>query len=640
MEVHPELQDKLDSLPAVPGIYIYRDRDERVIYVGKSVNLRNRVRSYFHTSAQRDAKTQELVSRVHDLEFILTDSELEALILECELIKRYRPRYNVRLKDDKRYPYIKITWQEDYPRIYATRRMEQDGSRYYGPYTSAGAVYQTLDLLRKLFPYRTCNREILGRDRRPCLYYHIGRCLGPCIGEVSQKEYRAVITHVARFLEGHAEEVIADLEAHMQAAATGLAFERAALYRDQIRAVQQVTEQQKITSLTGKDQDVIAFARSDGEACVQIFFIRNGKIMGREYFVLEGAGGEEDAAVLEAFVQQFYDEAAYVPAEILVPHEMEKARIIESWLRTKREGSVVLRVPRRGKGKELVQLVAKNAAETLGALRAQWEADQNRQTQALGELQEALSLPEPPARIEGYDISTLFGTATYGSMVVFVHGVPRKGDYRRFRVRTVVGHADDYASLQEVLRRRFRHLAAEADGAGKTEERRSFPLPPNPRFGETEERRIGEKADPSFAMMPNLVLIDGGKGQLHAALGVFREYGLDHLAVFGLAKQEEEIFAPGRDEPICLPRDSQALHLVQRVRDEAHRFAVTAHRRAREKQGLASTLESIPGVGPRRRQALLKAFGSLDGVRNASEEELAAVPGMTQKVARRIKELL
>jgi excinuclease ABC subunit C len=623
MDIRPELQDKLDSLPVEPGIYIYRDKDERVIYVGKSVNLRNRVRSYFYVSAQRDTKTHDLVSRVYDLEFIVTDSELEALILECELIKKYRPRYNVRLKDDKRYPYIKITWQEEFPRIYATRRMEQDGSRYYGPYTSVGAVHRTLDLLRKLFPYRTCNREITGQDRRACLYYHIERCLGPCIGEAGKEDYRAVIERVAKFLDGHAEQVIADLEARMQVASTKLEFEAAAAYRDQIRAVQQVTERQKVVSFARKDQDVIAFARNDGEACVQVFFIRNGKIMGREYFVLEGARGEEDAAVLEAFVQQFYDEAAYVPPEILLPYAVERAQIIESWLRNKRKGSVILRVPRRGKGKELVQLVAKNAAETLTSLRAQWEADQNRQTQALSELQEALDLPEPPARIEGYDISTLHGMASFGSMVVFVHGVPRKSDYRRFKIRTVVGHADDYASMQEVLRRRFRHLATGHNGGN-----------------ETEKRPPGKKADSSFAMMPDVVLIDGGKGQLHAALDVFREYGLDHLPVFGLAKQEEEIFVPGREAPIRLSRDSQGLHLVQRVRDEAHRFAITAHRRAREKLGLASTLESVPGIGPKRRRALLKAFGSLDGIRDASQEELAAVPGMTQEIARRVKEVL
>jgi excinuclease ABC subunit C len=620
MDVRPEIQDKLDSLPIKPGVYLFRDRLEQVIYVGKSVSLRNRVRSYFHASALRDDKTRELAARVADLDFIVTDSELEALILECELIKKYRPHYNVRLKDDKRYPYIKITWGEDFARIFATRRMEQDGSRYFGPYASVAAVHHTLDLLRKLFPYRTCNREITGRDRRPCLYYHMGRCLGPCIGKVGIDEYRAVVERVEKFLEGRTHDVLDDLQTRMQGAAGRLDFESAALYRDQIRAVEAVTAQQRVVSLARKDQDVIAFARDDGQACVQVFFIRAGRLIGREYFVLEGAGGEEDQAVLEAFVSQFYDEAAYVPPEILMPREVDQARIIESWLRGKRGSRVTLRVPRRGKGKEVVQMATENAAETLSALRTQWEADQNRQTEALAELQEALELPEPPGRIEGYDISTFYGAATYGSMVVFVHGVPRKGEYRRFKVRTVVEHSDDYASLQEVLRRRFRRAVDQPDDEG----------------GDGG----GKKIDASFAVMPDLVLIDGGKGQLNAAMEVLSEYGLDHLPIFGLAKREEEIFIPGQEQSIRLPRNSQGMFLVQRIRDEAHRFAITAHRRARNKMGLASTLEAVPGIGPQRRKALLNAFGSMDNIRAASVEELSAVPGMTLKVARRIKEYL
>jgi excinuclease ABC subunit C len=620
MDVRPEIQDKLDSLPAKPGVYLLRDRLEQVIYVGKSVSLRNRVRSYFHASAQRDGKARELSAHVVDLDFIVTDSELEALILECELIKKYRPRYNVRLKDDKRYPYIKITWGEDFPRIFATRRMDQDGSRYFGPYASVAAVHHALDLLRKLFPYRTCNRDITGRDRRPCLYYHMGRCLGPCIGKVDAQEYRAVIERVEKFLEGRTHDVLGDLRARMQGAATRLDFESAALYRDQIHAVEAVTAQQRVVSLAGKDQDVVAFARDDGQACVQVFFIRAGRLIGREYFVLEGAGGEGDEAVLEAFVSQFYDEAAYVPPEILMPLEVEQARIIESWLRDKRGSRVTLRVPRRGKGKEVIQLATENAVETLSALRTQWEADQNRQTEALAELQEALGLPEPPGRIEGYDISTFYGTATYGSMVVFVHGVPRKGEYRRFKVRTVAEHSDDYASLQEVLRRRFRRAVAAPDGEGE----------------DGEEKKV----DASFAVMPDLILIDGGKGQLNAAVEVLSEYGLDHLPIFGLAKRQEEIFVPGQEQAICLPRNAQGLFLVQRIRDEAHRFAITAHRRARTKMGLASTLEAIPGVGPQRRKALLTTFGSIDKIRAASAQELATVPGMTLKVAQRIKESL
>jgi len=617
MEIRADIQDKLDSLPAKPGVYLYRDEQERVIYVGKSVNLRNRVRSYFHVSSQREIRTHDLVERIFDLDFIVTDTEVEALILECELIKKHRPRFNVRLKDDKRYPYLKITWYEDFPRIYATRRMEQDGSRYFGPFTSVDAVHHTLDLLRKLFPYRTCNREITGHDKRACLYYYMGRCLGPCIGKGSREEYRAVIDRVSKFLEGHTRQVLADLQRRMQDASARLDFEAAAAYRDQIQAVEQVTAQQKIISLADKDQDVVAFARDDGQACVQVFFIRAGKLIGREYFVLEGATGEKDQAVLEAFIQQFYDEAAYVPPEILMPHAIEEAKIIESWLRGKRGSTVRLRVPQRGPSKELIRMAADNATETLNALRLQWEADQNRQVQSLSALQEALGLANAPARIEGYDISTFHGSATYGSMVVFVHGVPRKSEYRRFRVKSVIGHSDDYASIKEVLRRRFQRTVANGEQAA-------------------EER----KKDPSFAVMPNLVLIDGGKGQLNAALEVLCEYGLDHLAIFGLAKREEEIFMPGQSEPICLPRDSPGLFLVQRIRDEAHRFAISVHRRARDKGALASTLEVIPGVGPQRRKALLRVFGSMDGIRSASVDELAAVDGMNRKVAERIKETL
>jgi excinuclease ABC subunit C len=624
VDVRPEIQAKLDSLPPKPGVYLYRDRLEQVIYVGKSVHLRNRVRSYFHASAQREGKTRELVSHIEDLEFIVTDSELEALILECELIKKHRPRYNVRLKDDKRYPYIKITWAEPFPRVFATRRMEQDGSRFFGPYANVAAVHHTLDLLRKLFPYRTCNREITGQDRRPCLYYHIGRCLGPCIGKVDAAEYRAVVKRVANFLDGRTKNVLDDLEMRMRTAATRLDFESAALYRDQIQAVDKVTAQQRIVSLARKDQDVVAFARDDGQACVQVFFVRAGRLIGREYFVLEGAGGEADQAVLEAFLSQFYDEAAYVPPEILMPEEVDQARIIESWLRSKRGSKVTLRVPRRGKGKEIVALATENATETLTALRAQWEADQNRQTEALSELQEALELPEPPARIEGYDISTFYGTATYGSMVVFRHGVARKSEYRRFKIRTVIGQSDDYASLQEVLRRRFRRAVSKPQ---EEEAGEGFGAQP-------------KKVDASFAVMPDLILIDGGKGQLNAAVQVLSEYGLDHLPIFGLAKRQEEVFVPGREQPILLPRNSQGLFLIQRVRDEAHRFAITAHRRARNKLGLASTLEAIPGVGPQRRKALLTTFGSLDKIRAATAEELAAAPGMTLKVAQRIKEYL
>lgn len=611
------MQTQIETFPRRPGVYLMRDADGAVVYVGKAVDLRSRVRSYFQPSAWENPKVRAIVAEIADLDFIVTDSELEALILEANLIKQHRPRYNVRLKDDKRYPYIKITWNEPFPKVFITRRMEQDGGRYFGPFTSAAAVHQTLDLLRKSFPYLTCSRQITGNDERPCLYYDIKLCLGPCIGAVTQEEYRAMIRGLARFLEGRSEEVIADLDRRMRAAADALDFEQAASLRDQLRAVQSIIERQKIVSSVGVDQDVIAFAREDGDACVQVFFIRGGKLLGREYFVLEGAQDEEEREVIAAFLKQFYEEAAYVPPEVLLPGQIEEALIIEQWLKAKRGAKVTLRVPRRGKKRELVSLAAENAAETLAALRAQWQADAHKHEQALAELQEALGLPGPPARIECYDISTTQGTQIVGSLVVFVQGVPRKADYRRFVVRSVEGQ-DDYASMHEVLYRRFRRWQMA-----------------------TSDELLGNRDIKGWAKLPNLLIVDGGRGQLGVAVDVLGEFGLlDKVPVVALAKQREEIFLPGRARPVLLPRRSEGLFLVQRVRDEAHRFAVSHHRARRRRAGVASQLDSVPGVGPARRTALLKAFGSLDALRAASVEQLAAVPGIPHKVAVAIKEYL
>ncbi len=611
------LKDKLQTLPTKPGVYLMKDEQGEVIYVGKAVNLRNRVRSYFHASAQHSPKLRRMVDHIADFDFIVTDSEIEALILECNLIKEHRPKYNVRLKDDKRYPYIKVTWQEDYPRVIITRRMEQDGARYFGPFTAVWAVHQTLDVLRRLFPYLTCKRKITGQDTRACLYYHIGRCAGPCIGAISKEEYRALINHLCLFLEGRTEEIVADLRAQMRSAAEALDFERAAVLRDQIRAVEKVTERQKIVLVVEGDQDVIALAREEDDACVQVFFIRQGKLIGREYFVLAGTAEESEAEIVASFVKQFYDEAAYVPPRILLPTEIEEAPIIEAWLREKRGSKVKLHVPRRGRQRELVQMAAENAAETLASLRAQWVMDAGRSVKALAELQEHLGLEEAPTRIEGYDISNIQGTAATGSMVVFVKGVPRKSNYRRFRIRTVEG-ADDYAMMQEVLRRRFRRATQRIS-----------------------ESASGETGEDSWTIMPDLIVVDGGKGQLNATLEVLEEYGLrGEVPVISLAKKREEVFMPGCSEPLILPRDSQALYLLQRIRDEAHRFAIGYHRQLRTKKSLASMLEEVPGIGPKRRQALLQHFGSIEAIRRANIEELAAVKGMTRKAAESVKEYL
>ncbi|MGD9145956.1 MAG: excinuclease ABC subunit UvrC [Anaerolineae bacterium] len=610
-----QLQEKLDALPTKPGVYLMKDAKGAILYVGKAVNLRARVRSYYHASAGHGPKIQRLVAGIDDIDFIVTASELEALILESNLIKRHKPKYNVRLKDDKRYPYIKVTWQEDFPRVLIVRRMERDGARYYGPFTAAWAVQQTLHTLRRVFPYLTCSRTITGQDERACLYLDIGLCLGPCVGATGKEEYREMIDGLCRFLEGKADEIVAGLEDKMQAAAERWDFEQAALYRDQLDAIRRVIERQKIVSAAMADQDVVAFARADGDACVQVFFIRHGRLIGREYFVLDGAAEESDIGVVTSFVKQFYDEAAYVPPEILLPHEIDEALVIQEWLRSRRGNKVVLKVPRRGHKRDLVEMATENATETLAHLRAQWLIDEGKQARALAELQEQLNLEQPPNRIEGYDISTTQGVATTGSLVVFVKGVPRKSDYRRFRIRTVEG-TDDYASMKEMLRRRFRRITEP----------------------EAQKERSPGGKESTWRLLPDLLVVDGGKGQLNVALEVLDEFGLrDQVPTVGLAKQEEEIFVAGRSEPVRLPRASEGLYLMQRVRDEAHRFAVTYHRKVRGKQTIISQLDGVPGIGPKRRSALLKHFGSIDAIRAASVEELAAVPGMTRKVAEQLK---
>ncbi len=608
---------KLDALPTQPGVYIMRNAERRVIYVGKAVNLRSRVRSYFQESAQASSKIRRLVAEVADLEFIVTATELEALVLECNLIKEHRPRFNVRLKDDKRYPYIKIHWQDPFPRVEVTREMRQDGARYYGPFADVGAVRQTLDLLRRIFPYLTCTREITGKDRRACLYYHIKRCSGPCIGAISQEDYRATIHQICLFLEGKTERVQEQLRAQMKAAAERLDYEQAAFIRDQIAAVQRVVERQRVVTRARADEDIIAFARADGDTCVQVFFIRDGKLIGRESFLLDGVEDDQPSHILGSFVKQFYDEAAYVPPQIVLPDELDERLVVESWLRQKRGHRVALRVPRRGEQKALVEMASRNAAETLAHLRAQWQADEAKWAAALAELQQALGLPEPPTRMECYDISNIQGASATGSMVVFVKGIPRKSDYRRFRIKTVEG-ADDFAMMAEVLRRRLLRL----------------------KLADSKEPRLPGARPDSFALKPDLIVVDGGKGQLNAARRVMEELGVGDIALAALAKEREEVFVPDRPEPLPLPADSQASFLLQRLRDEAHRFAVAYHRTIRQRTGLASSLDQIPGIGPRRRKALLTRFGSLDGIRRASVEELAAVPGMTRELAERVKDLL
>jgi excinuclease ABC subunit C len=615
MDIKPEIQSILNTLPPKPGCYIMKNSAGTVIYVGKAINLRNRVRSYFHKLAEWDHKTRNMVPNITDIEWIVVGSELEALILEMNLIKKHRPRYNVRLKDDKKYPYIKVHWMDEFPRVTITREMVKDGSRYFGPYTSVWAVHQTMDLLRRIFPFLTCDRVITGKDERACLYYDIHLCTAPCIGVVDKPAYRRNIEDLCYFLEGHTKQITSRLQNEMEKASEELKFEKAAALRDQIQAINTVVEKQKVISSEQMDSDVIAMARADGEACVQIFFIRAGKLIGREYFILEGTEDTTDSEVVSQFLKQFYAEAASLPPEVLLPNEVEEANIIKQWLASRNNSQKVeLLVPRRGANRDLVAMAAENATETLNALRTRWQADTLKQAEALSELQTALDLPNPLNKIECYDISNTQGTASVGSMVVFEQGVPSKKNYRQFNIKCVEG-PDDFASMEEVMNRRFKRWQAAED-----------------------ENSPGKKPDPAFAILPDLLIVDGGKGQLGRAVRVLESYGLqERVPVVGLAKQQEELFQPEVAEPVVLPRHSQALYLIQRIRDEAHRFAITAHRKKRTKIGLASRLDSISGVGPNRRKAMLMHFGSIEAIKDASIEELAAVKGVTLQVARSIK---
>ncbi len=616
MAISAHVNSILNTLPEKPGCYLMKDSAGTIIYVGKAINLKNRVRSYFHESADHAFKTRQMVKKIADIDIIVVNSELEALILEMNLIKEHRPFYNVRLKDDKRYPYIKIHWADDFPKLSITRQMVEDGSRYFGPYTSVWAVHQTLDILRKIFPYLTCAREITGKDPRPCLYYDIKLCSGPCIGAIDKSAYRQMIDDLSKFLEGKTDPVVKRLQSEMQSASENLNYERAAALRDQIQSIDHVVERQKIISDDQKDTDIVALARNKGDACVQIFFVRSGKLIGREYFVLEGTEDEKNEVILREFIKQFYSQAAFIPNRVLLPAEVEEARIIKEWLNTRRAGEKIeIQVPKRGKNKSLVEMAEENAVETLKALQTRWKADKDRQHQALAELQAALNLPEPPNRIECYDISNTMGTASVGSMVVFEQGVANKKLYRRFNIRGVEG-PDDFASMEEVLRRRFNHYHT----------------------AQSEKDLPGKTPDLSFSILPDLLIVDGGKGQLGRAVKVISEQGLDgRFKLVGLAKQEEELFLPGQSNSVRLEERSQGLYLIQRIRDEAHRFAITAHRSRRGKIGLTSRLDAIPGLGPARRKELILRFGSIEAILAAKPEEIAGIKGISLQLAQQIK---
>jgi len=606
------ITEQLEQLPASPGVYIFRDVEGSILYVGKAASLRHRVRSYFGAKHKLSPKLQRMVVRIYDLDFFVTNSEQEALILEYNLIKRHHPRYNVRLKDDKTYPFLKISLNEDWPKIYFTRRVEEDGGRYFGPFASAKSVRQTLKILKGIFAFRSCSRTITGTDPRPCLDYYIHHCLGPCIGAVSKEEYTEVVQQVILFLEGKQERVVRDLESRMEKAAEALDFEKAALLRDQIQAMERVIEGQRIATTVRGEQDVIAFASERDRAYVQVFFIRSGKLIGRESFTLQGTSSEEPEQIMTSFIKQFYGSAPHIPPLLLLQHPLEDKSVIENWLQSKRGSKVRIQVPYRGNKKQLVNIVAENAEQGLQQLKIKQQATPSALTEALAEIERELNLPRLPSRMECYDISNIQGRAAVGSMVVFDKGKPKPSNYRRFRIKTVSG-ADDYAMLQEVLRRRFKRFNLQSSDTSTPD---------------------------TWAVIPDLILIDGGKGQLSSALSVMKEVGADSIPVASLAKENEEIFTPQQSEPISLPGSSPGLQLLQRLRDEAHRFALSYHQKIRRKETFASSLDGVPGIGPRRKRALLKQFGSVQEIREASTEELAAVKGMTRSSAQKIKEYL
>ena len=614
----------MKAAPASPGVYTMRDRSGNVLYVGKASSLRNRLASYFSSPSNLPLKIRTMVGKVADFDFITTESEQEALILECNLIKQHKPPYNARLKDDKSYPFIKIDVSEDFPLVYITRRVAKDGARYFGPFASAGSVRRTLSLLKKLFPYRSCTKTITGDDPRPCLDFYIKRCVGPCIGAVNKEQYREIVDQVVMFLEGKTDRVVSDIAKGMREAAEALEFERAASLRDQLRAIESVHEGQKVLHLSSEHMDVIAAGVGLGDAWVEVFFIRQGKLIGRDHFIMEGTQDEEPEKVLAAFVKQFYDATPYVPPVILVQHPLEDHEAIKAWLSQKRQGPVKIHVPQRGEKRKLIQMVAENAAQGVEQLRVRHASDGATLESAMTELQEALSLPYPPRRIECYDISNIQGTNPVGGMAVFEDGKPKTSHYRRFKIKTVEG-VDDYSMMREVLTRRFRRLASDKQGDGSN--------------GSGPDANKSRDAQ-SWGIVPDLVLIDGGKGHLGAALQVFLELGIDSIALASLAKENEELFVPQVPEAIVLPRNSQALFLVQRVRDEAHRFAVTFHRQRRSKRTVASAIDLVPGVGPKRRRMLLRRFGSVRGLKDASLEDIAAVPGMTLRLARTVKDYI
>lgn len=603
-----QLSEKVRRLPESPGVYIMRDAAGTIIYVGKAINLKNRVRSYFNNSQEQGFKITHMVPRIADIDYFITASEEEALVLEQNLIKRHKPYYNVRLKDDKTFPYLKISLNEDYPRVQVTRKLEDDGGRYFGPFSSAYSIRQTLKIIKEIFPFRSCSKDLNKKMTLACLEYDIHKCPAPCINAVSRKEYAESINRLILFLEGKQEKVVRQLEDSMQQAVSKLRYEKAAILRDQIKAVKEVINWQKMATKVKGEQDVIAFAQEKDTAYAQVFFIRSGKIIGREGFAMHGTQSEEPGQVMTDFVKQFYSSAAYIPSLILLQYPITDKAVISSWLGKKRGGAVDIQSPVRGNKKELVDTVAVNAERSLQELKIKQISAQNNIDTAMEELQKALGMPALPLRIEGYDISNIQGKDAVGSMVVFEKGRPKTSHYRRFKIKTLQ-QPNDFAMMQEVIGRRFGRYKNSAKESGET-----------------------------WRILPDLMLIDGGKGQLSSVMEALKETGIESLTVIGLAKENEEIFTPGAAEPIILSKSSPALQLLQRVRDEAHRFAVGYHHNLHKKKTFISALDGVPGIGPARKKALLKKFGSVAEIKKASVEELCAVNGVNPSLAQKIKD--
>lgn len=604
------IQEELKKLPGKPGVYLMHDEKDAIIYVGKAISLKNRVRQYFQSSRNKGAKIEQMVTHISRFEYIVTDSELEALVLECNLIKEHRPKYNTMLMDDKTYPFIKVTVNEPFPRVMMARRMKKDKAKYFGPYTSAGAVKDTIELIRKLYHIRSCNRSLpkdIGKER-PCLNYHIHQCYAPCQGYISREEYRKSIDEIVRFLNGNYDPILKELEEKMLDASENLEFEKAIEYRELLASVQKIAQKQKITDTAGDDRDIIAMASEGEDAVVQVFFIRGGRLIGRDHFYLKIAENDTKSEILSSFIKQFYAGTPYIPAELMLPEEIEDQEIIEEWLTTRREHKVRLRIPKKGTKEKLVELAQKNAQMVLKNDKERLKREEGRTIGAVKELEKILGLTGI-IRMEAYDISNTNGFDSVGSMVVYEHGKPKRNDYRKFKIKSVQG-PDDYASMNEVLTRRFEHGLRE---------------------------RQDESETGGFQAFPDLIMMDGGRGQVNIALEVLEKLNL-HIPVCGMVKDDNHRTRGLYFNNVELPidRNSECFRLITRIQDEAHRFAITFHRQLRSKGQVHSILDDIPGVGPARRKDLIRSFENIEAIRNATVDDLKELPSMNEKSAQEV----